>query len=127
MREQSALPLAAYSVSGEYAMIKAASSAGLIDEYKVMCESAVSVYRAGADILITYFANERAAVRAATTSNKGTDMMTKQSAEWFARAQRVLPGGVNSPVRAFRAVGGAALYCVGKGRVFDRRRRQHLP
>ncbi|ODU56605.1 MAG: glutamate-1-semialdehyde aminotransferase [Clostridium sp. SCN 57-10] len=33
-------------------------------------------------------------------------MMTKQSAEWFARAQRVLPGGVNSPVRAFRAVGG---------------------
>ncbi|ODU56604.1 MAG: delta-aminolevulinic acid dehydratase [Clostridium sp. SCN 57-10] len=61
VREQSALPLAAYSVSGEYAMIKAASSAGLIDEYKVMCESAVSVYRAGADILITYFANELAA------------------------------------------------------------------
>ena len=54
------LPLAAYSVSGEYAMIKAAGTAGLIDEYKVMCESAVSVFRAGADILITYFAKELA-------------------------------------------------------------------
>ncbi len=54
------LPLAAYSVSGEYAMIKAASAAGLIDEYRVMCESALSIYRAGADILITYFAKELA-------------------------------------------------------------------
>ena len=54
------LPLAAYSVSGEYAMIKAAGQAGLIDEYRVMCESALSVYRAGADILITYFAKELA-------------------------------------------------------------------
>ena len=54
------LPMAAYSVSGEYAMIKAAGAAGLIDEYKVMCESAVSVFRAGADILITYFAKELA-------------------------------------------------------------------
>lgn len=54
------LPLAAYSVSGEYAMIKAAGKAGLIDEYRVMCESALSVYRAGADILITYFAKELA-------------------------------------------------------------------
>lgn len=52
------IPVAAYSVSGEYAMIKAAAKAGLIDEYKVMCESTVSIYRAGADILITYFANE---------------------------------------------------------------------
>lgn len=39
------LPLCAYSVSGEYAMIKAAAAAGLIDEYRVMCESAVSVFR----------------------------------------------------------------------------------
>lgn len=54
------LPVAAYSVSGEYAMIKAAAKAGLIDEYGVMCESAVAVFRAGADILITYFANELA-------------------------------------------------------------------
>lgn len=60
VREQTNLPLAAYSVSGEYAMIKAAAKMGLIDEYGVMCESAVSVFRAGADILITYFANELA-------------------------------------------------------------------
>ena len=52
------LPMCAYSVSGEYAMIKAAGAAGLIDEYRVMCESALSVYRAGADMLITYFAKE---------------------------------------------------------------------
>jgi len=55
------LPLAAYSVSGEYAMIKAAAAQGFIDEYKIMCESAVAVFRAGADILITYFAKELAA------------------------------------------------------------------
>ena len=59
------LPLAAYSVSGEYAMIKAAAAAGLIDEHGVMCESAAAVYRAGADILITYYACELAgAIRA---------------------------------------------------------------
>jgi len=52
------LPTAAYSVSGEYAMIKAAAKMKLIDEYEVMCESAVSVFRAGADILISYFARE---------------------------------------------------------------------
>ena len=60
-RAQIELPVAAYSVSGEYAMIKAAAAAGLIDEYKAMCESAVGIYRAGADILITYFAKELAA------------------------------------------------------------------
>lgn len=54
------LPVAAYSVSGEYAMIKAAGQAGLIDEYGVMCESATSIFRAGADILITYYACELA-------------------------------------------------------------------
>lgn len=54
------LPVAAYSVSGEYAMIKAAAAAKLIDEYQVMCESAVSIFRAGADILITYHALELA-------------------------------------------------------------------
>lgn len=59
-RQRFDTPIAAYSVSGEYAMIKATAAAGLIDEYGVMCESAVSIYRAGADILITYFANELA-------------------------------------------------------------------
>ena len=54
------LPLCAYQVSGEYAMIKAAGAAGLIDEYRLLCESALSIYRAGANILITYFAKELA-------------------------------------------------------------------
>ena len=53
-------PLCAYSVSGEYAMIKAAAAAGLVDEYRIMCESAVSVFRAGANMLITYYAKELA-------------------------------------------------------------------
>lgn len=60
VREQSRLPLAAYSVSGEYAMLKAAAKAGLLDEYRAMCETAVSIYRAGADILISYYAVELA-------------------------------------------------------------------
>lgn len=58
--EQIKLPLAAYSVSGEYAMIKSAAAAGFIDEYSVMCESAAGIFRAGGDILITYFAKELA-------------------------------------------------------------------
>ena len=52
------LPMCAYSVSGEYAMIKAAAAAGLVDERRIMCESALSVFRAGADMLITYYAKE---------------------------------------------------------------------
>ena len=51
-------PVALYSVSGEYSMIKAAAKLGYIDEEKMICESAVCMYRAGADILITYFAKE---------------------------------------------------------------------
>ena len=54
------VPTAAYSVSGEYAMIKAAARAGFIDEQAIACETAVSIYRAGADILISYYALELA-------------------------------------------------------------------
>jgi len=53
-------PIAAYSVSGEYAMVKAGAKAGLIDEEKIICEMAASTYRAGADIYLTYFAKELA-------------------------------------------------------------------
>lgn len=60
VKDNTNIPLAAYSVSGEYGMIKAAAKAGLINEYNVMCESAVGIYRAGADILITYYARELA-------------------------------------------------------------------
>ena len=54
------VPTAAYSVSGEYAMIKAAAQKGWIDETQVACETAVNIFRAGADILITYYAQELA-------------------------------------------------------------------
>ena len=53
-------PIACYNVSGEYAMIKAASEKGWIDGEKVMMESLLSMKRAGADIIITYFAKEAA-------------------------------------------------------------------
>ena len=53
-------PIACYNVSGEYAMIKAASANGWIDGEKVMMESLLSMKRAGADIIITYFAKEAA-------------------------------------------------------------------
>ncbi|MDQ6653694.1 MAG: porphobilinogen synthase [Acidobacteriota bacterium] len=62
LREQFDLPLAAYHVSGEYAMIKAAALNGWIDEQRVMMETLTSIKRAGADIILTYFARE--AVRA---------------------------------------------------------------
>lgn len=54
------VPVAAYSVSGEYAMVKAAARLGYIDEEKIICEMAVSTYRAGAQIYLTYFAKELA-------------------------------------------------------------------
>lgn len=54
------VPMAAYSVSGEYSMVKAAAKMGFIDEERIMCEMAVSAYRAGTDIYITYFAKELA-------------------------------------------------------------------
>jgi len=50
------LPVAAYNVSGEYSMIKAAAQVGWLDEEKAMIESLTSIKRAGADIIITYFA-----------------------------------------------------------------------
>jgi porphobilinogen synthase len=62
VRDRFDLPLAAYHVSGEYAMIKAAAERGWIDERRVMLETLTSIKRAGADIIITYYAQE--AVRA---------------------------------------------------------------
>lgn len=52
------VPLAAYSVSGEYAMIKGASGTGYIDEDRIVAETTISIFRAGADILLTYYAEK---------------------------------------------------------------------
>ncbi len=54
------LPVAAYSVSGEYSMVKTTAAAGFIDEERIICEMAASAYRAGSDIYISYFAQELA-------------------------------------------------------------------
>jgi porphobilinogen synthase len=60
LRDEFDLPLAAYQVSGEYAMIKAAAANGWLDEERVMAETLIGIKRAGADIIITYFAKEMA-------------------------------------------------------------------
>ncbi len=60
VHEVTELPVAAYSVSGEYAMVKAAARMGWIDEERIICEMAVGTYRAGAQIYLTYFAKELA-------------------------------------------------------------------
>jgi porphobilinogen synthase len=59
-RSRCDVPLAAYSVSGEYSMIKAASAKGWMDERGAAMEVATSIRRAGADIIITYFAEQLA-------------------------------------------------------------------
>ena len=60
VRDHVNVPVATYSVSGEYAMVKAAAAKGWIDEEKIVCEMAASAYRAGADIYLTYFSKELA-------------------------------------------------------------------
>jgi porphobilinogen synthase len=54
------VPVAAYNVSGEYSMVKAAALKGWIDGNRVMMEMLISIKRAGADMILTYFAKEAA-------------------------------------------------------------------
>jgi porphobilinogen synthase len=61
VRDQFELPLTAYQVSGEYAMLKAAAQNGWLDERRVALESLTAIKRAGADMIITYYAKEAAA------------------------------------------------------------------
>lgn len=67
LREHSDLPIAAYQVSGEYLMIKSATAAGWLDEKEIVLETLTGIRRAGADIILTYYA--------------------KQAAEWLKSAQ----------------------------------------
>jgi porphobilinogen synthase len=60
VREEIDLPIAAYNVSGEFSMIKAADKLGWLDGKKVMMESLIAIKRAGADMILTYFAKEAA-------------------------------------------------------------------
>ena len=58
VKETIDLPVAAYGVSGEYALIKAGAALGYVDEDAIVCEMAASVYRAGTDIFLTYYAEK---------------------------------------------------------------------
>ncbi|MEK0184699.1 porphobilinogen synthase, partial [Microcoleus anatoxicus] len=58
VRQATNLPVAAYNVSGEYAMVKAAAQLGWIDEKRIILETLTSIKRAGADLILTYFAKE---------------------------------------------------------------------
>ena len=60
LKQMSHLPIAAYNVSGEYSMIKAASEKGWLQGEKVMVESLTAFKRAGADMILTYFAKDMA-------------------------------------------------------------------
>ena len=60
LRRSTSLPLAAYQVSGEYAMLKAACERGWLDEKRVVLESLLGIRRAGADVILTYFARQAA-------------------------------------------------------------------
>ena len=60
VKDQFGVPLAAYNVSGEFAMVKAAAQKGWIDERRVAMEILTSIKRAGADMILTYFAREAA-------------------------------------------------------------------
>ena len=58
VRSETTLPVAAYQVSGEYAMLKAASQNGWLTEEKVVPESLMAIRRVGADVILTYFARQ---------------------------------------------------------------------
>jgi porphobilinogen synthase len=60
IKDDTGLPLVAYNVSGEYAMVKAAAAAGYLDERATVLETLTSIRRAGADIIITYHAKDAA-------------------------------------------------------------------
>jgi len=60
LRDTTTLPIAAYQVSGEYLMLKSAAAGGWLDEKKIVLESLTGIKRAGADIILTYFAKQAA-------------------------------------------------------------------
>jgi porphobilinogen synthase len=60
VRDRYTLPLAAYQVSGEYSMVKAAALQGWLDEQRIALETLTAIRRAGADMIITYWAREAA-------------------------------------------------------------------
>ena len=119
------VPVAAYHVSGEYAMIKAAAANGWIDHDTVALEHLTAIKRAGADVILTYLARWFAEGPAHAIATRSADPDLRCGAcpppaaphrvrrrgmpsndALFERSSAVIPGGVNSSIRAFKAVGG---------------------
>ena len=88
-RDRFDLPLAAYQVSGEYAMIEAAARNNWIDRERVMMESLVSIRRAGASIIVTYYAQEAAKLAGLAIASVGTGCSSPVQAEQNARQSLV--------------------------------------
>src|SRR6185503_12635933 len=89
VRERFDLPIAAYQVSGEYAMIKAAARLGWIDEERVALESLTSIKRAGADIILTYFARELANRLSESTNRRATARLALTSLPRLVNAEEM--------------------------------------
>ena len=70
------MPVAAYNVSGEYAMVKAAAAAGYLDERAAVLETLTSIRRAGADIVITYHAKDAARVASSDRARRSAPART---------------------------------------------------
>ena len=98
LRERTELPIGAYQVSGEYAMIKFAALAGAIDEEKVVLESLGSIKRAGADLIFSYFALDRAEtkiMRSFLNAQKGR--VTRMKVRSAPPHHNPLPKGTREP------------------------------
>ena len=110
IRERVDVPVVAYQVSGEFAMLHAAADRGWVDLPRAMIETSIALRRAGADLLITYFARDIAATLHAGRPPRGPPGDPSMSSAmaptrtWLERARAITPGGVHSPVRAFAAV-----------------------
>src|SRR5699024_11068861 len=126
VKNQVNLPLVAYNVSGEFAMVKAAAENGWIDEKAVVLEKLTSMKRAGADLIVTYFAKDVAKwlqnyQQSSCCSiyiyrNGVIDLDFSKSVDAYKEAVDLMPGGVNSPVRAFNSVGMSPIFMdSGKG------------
>ena len=134
VRAERHVPVAAYHVSGEYSMIKAAAANGWIDGDGVALEHLTAIKRAGADIILTYLARRarrdaRLSARRADRRQRGHPVLRPgalprrglrsrplrraglaNNDELFERSCAAIPGGVSSPVRAFHSVGGTPYF-----------------
>src|SRR5690606_14186949 len=83
LSQQHDLPIAAYNVSGEYAMLKAAAANGWLDHDRAMTEMLLSIRRAGATAILTYFAKEYAFLKTKMENGKRKMVAERDSLRWM--------------------------------------------